>query len=152
MTITVIGATGKVGTLVARGLLAEGQRVRALVRDPGKAHDRLDPDSRPETTGLTEPPDKNGDAPDEYAADMARKGNPTPDHAAGLLTGGVVFHGPALTRGVLGCTRWAALTRASLTRWAAPASQLLARHRDQAPQRIAPPGRRAAIGRRSKRR
>ena len=36
MTITVIGATGKVGTLVARGLLAGGQRVRALVRDPGK--------------------------------------------------------------------------------------------------------------------
>jgi nucleoside-diphosphate-sugar epimerase len=47
MTITVIGATGKVGTLVARGLLAEGQRVRTLVRDPGKARDRLDPDSRP---------------------------------------------------------------------------------------------------------
>jgi len=48
MTITVIGATGKVGTLVARGLLAEGQRVRALVRDPGRARDRLGPDSRPE--------------------------------------------------------------------------------------------------------
>src|SRR5712691_9990256 len=46
MTITVIGATGKVGALVARGLLAEGQRVRALVRDPGKARDRLGPDSR----------------------------------------------------------------------------------------------------------
>jgi len=46
MTITVIGATGNVGTLVARGLLAEGQRVRALVRDPGKARDRLGPDSR----------------------------------------------------------------------------------------------------------
>jgi uncharacterized protein YbjT (DUF2867 family) len=46
MTITVIGATGNVGTLVARGLLAEGQRVRALVRDPGKARDWLGPDSR----------------------------------------------------------------------------------------------------------
>ena len=46
MTITVIGATGNVGTLVARGLLAEGQRVRALVRDPGNARDRLGPDSR----------------------------------------------------------------------------------------------------------
>jgi uncharacterized protein YbjT (DUF2867 family) len=46
MTITVIGATGNVGTLVARGLLAEGQRVRALVRDPGNARDRLSPDSR----------------------------------------------------------------------------------------------------------
>ena len=45
MTITV-GATGNVGTLVARGLLAEGQRVRALVRDPGNARDRLGPDSR----------------------------------------------------------------------------------------------------------
>jgi uncharacterized protein YbjT (DUF2867 family) len=45
MTITV-SATGNVGTLVARGLLAEGQRVRALVRDPGKARDRLGPDSR----------------------------------------------------------------------------------------------------------
>ena len=31
MTITVIGATGKVRTLVAHGLLAKGQRVRALV-------------------------------------------------------------------------------------------------------------------------
>jgi len=46
MTITVIGATGNVGTLVARRLLAEGQRVRALVRDPDKARDRLGPDSR----------------------------------------------------------------------------------------------------------
>jgi NAD(P)H-binding len=46
MTITVIGATGKVGTLVARGLLAKGQRVLTLARDPGKARDRLGPDSR----------------------------------------------------------------------------------------------------------
>ena len=46
MTITVISATGNVGTLVARGLLAEGQRMRALVRDPGKARDRLSPDYR----------------------------------------------------------------------------------------------------------
>jgi uncharacterized protein YbjT (DUF2867 family) len=46
MTITVIGAPGKVRTLVARGLLAEAQRVRAPVRDPGKARDRLGPDTR----------------------------------------------------------------------------------------------------------
>jgi uncharacterized protein YbjT (DUF2867 family) len=46
MTITVIGATGNVGTLVARGLLAEGQRVQTLVRDPGKAGDRLGLDRR----------------------------------------------------------------------------------------------------------
>ena len=30
------------------------------------------------------------------------KRNPTPDHAAGLLAGDVVFDSPALTRGVLG--------------------------------------------------
>jgi nucleoside-diphosphate-sugar epimerase len=36
MTITLLGATGKAGTLVARGLLAEGQRVRALVRDQAR--------------------------------------------------------------------------------------------------------------------
>jgi hypothetical protein len=30
------------------------------------------------------------------------KGNPIPDHGAGPLAGDVVFHSPALTRGVLG--------------------------------------------------
>jgi uncharacterized protein YbjT (DUF2867 family) len=37
MTIAVIGATGRVGSEVVRGLLARGEDVAALVRDPGKA-------------------------------------------------------------------------------------------------------------------
>jgi uncharacterized protein YbjT (DUF2867 family) len=37
MTIAVIGATGRVGSEIVRGLLARGDAVDALVRDPGKA-------------------------------------------------------------------------------------------------------------------
>jgi NAD(P)H-binding len=46
MTITVLGGTGKVGSLVARGLLQEAQAVRVLVRNPGKARDLLGSDPR----------------------------------------------------------------------------------------------------------
>ena len=37
MTTAVIGATGRVGSQIVRGLLARGDAVAALVRDPGKA-------------------------------------------------------------------------------------------------------------------
>jgi hypothetical protein len=37
MSTAVIGATGRVGSQVVRGLLARGDAVAALVRDPGKA-------------------------------------------------------------------------------------------------------------------
>jgi NAD(P)H dehydrogenase (quinone) len=37
MTIAVVGATGRVGSEVVRGLLARGEAVLALVRDPAKA-------------------------------------------------------------------------------------------------------------------
>jgi uncharacterized protein YbjT (DUF2867 family) len=37
MTTAVIGATGRVGSEIVRGLLARGEPVTALVRDPGKA-------------------------------------------------------------------------------------------------------------------
>ena len=37
MTTAVIGATGRVGSQIVRGLLARGDAVTALVRDPGKA-------------------------------------------------------------------------------------------------------------------
>ena len=37
MTVAVIGATGRVGTEIVRGILACGEAVTALVRDPGKA-------------------------------------------------------------------------------------------------------------------
>jgi uncharacterized protein YbjT (DUF2867 family) len=37
MTIAVIGATGRVGSEIVRGVLARGEAVTALVRDPGKA-------------------------------------------------------------------------------------------------------------------
>ena len=36
MTTAVIGATGRVGSAIVRGLLARGDAVTALVRDPGK--------------------------------------------------------------------------------------------------------------------
>jgi pimeloyl-ACP methyl ester carboxylesterase len=75
---------------------------------PGPPQDDL-PASRDRHTpgpaaaaGLTEPPDKNGDARDEYDADTARTGNPAPDHAAGLLAGMRCSTARRLTRGVLG--------------------------------------------------
>ena len=37
MTTAVIGATGRVGSEIVRGVLARGNAVAALVRDPGKA-------------------------------------------------------------------------------------------------------------------
>jgi uncharacterized protein YbjT (DUF2867 family) len=37
MTITVIGATGRVGSLVVQRLINAGTAVRVLVRDAGKA-------------------------------------------------------------------------------------------------------------------
>ena len=37
MSTAVIGATGRVGSQIVRGLLARGDAVAALVRDPGKA-------------------------------------------------------------------------------------------------------------------
>jgi hypothetical protein len=37
MTTAVIGATGRVGSEIVHGLLAHGDAVAALVRDPGKA-------------------------------------------------------------------------------------------------------------------
>jgi uncharacterized protein YbjT (DUF2867 family) len=37
MTTAVIGATGRVGSEIVRGMLARGDAVTALVRDPGKA-------------------------------------------------------------------------------------------------------------------
>jgi uncharacterized protein YbjT (DUF2867 family) len=37
MTIAVIGATGRIGTEIVGGVLARGETVTALVRDPGKA-------------------------------------------------------------------------------------------------------------------
>jgi uncharacterized protein YbjT (DUF2867 family) len=39
MTCAVIGATGRIGSAVVSGLLAERQPVIALVRDSGKAHE-----------------------------------------------------------------------------------------------------------------
>lgn len=39
MTCAVIGATGRIGSAVVRGLLADGQPVIALVRDPAKARE-----------------------------------------------------------------------------------------------------------------
>ena len=41
MTCAVIGATGRIGSAVVRGLLAGRQPVIALVRDSGKAHELL---------------------------------------------------------------------------------------------------------------
>ena len=37
MTTAVIGATGRIGSEIVRGVLARGDAVGALVRDPGKA-------------------------------------------------------------------------------------------------------------------
>src|SRR5690349_25046083 len=42
MSTAVIGATGRVGSQIVRGLLARGDAVAALVRDPGKARRAFD--------------------------------------------------------------------------------------------------------------
>jgi uncharacterized protein YbjT (DUF2867 family) len=42
MSTAVIGATGRVGSEIVRGVLARGDAVAALVRDPGKAHHSID--------------------------------------------------------------------------------------------------------------
>lgn len=41
MTVAIVGATGRIGGAVAQRLLATGERVRALVRNPGKARQLL---------------------------------------------------------------------------------------------------------------
>jgi uncharacterized protein YbjT (DUF2867 family) len=41
MPIAIIGATGRIGGAVAQRLLSTGERVRALVRNPGKARQLL---------------------------------------------------------------------------------------------------------------
>jgi uncharacterized protein YbjT (DUF2867 family) len=43
MTVLLIGATGQVGSIVARNLVAGGHQVRALVRDPDAAAAKLGP-------------------------------------------------------------------------------------------------------------
>lgn len=97
--LPVAGEAGLIGmvdiTAVCAALLDPPQDNQPASRD---RHTRDNPDP----TGLTEPPNKNADAPDEYAADAARKRNPTPDHAAGLLAEDVVFHSPALDARVSG--------------------------------------------------
>jgi len=41
VTTAVIGATGRVGSEIVRGVLARGDAVTALVRDPGQGPPRL---------------------------------------------------------------------------------------------------------------
>jgi NAD(P)H dehydrogenase (quinone) len=59
VTIAVIGATGRVGSEIVRGLLARGDAVTALVRDPDKARRAFgEPDGlRIRTTRLHDPRD-----------------------------------------------------------------------------------------------
>src|ERR1051326_4917481 len=63
MTFLLTGATGQVGSIVARNLLDRGHRVRALVRDPGAAAARLGTDIE-YVRGDLEPP---GPSPDPLA-------------------------------------------------------------------------------------
>jgi uncharacterized protein YbjT (DUF2867 family) len=49
MSTAVIGATGRVGSQIVRGLLVRGDAVAALVRDPGKARPGV-PTTQPEVT------------------------------------------------------------------------------------------------------
>ena len=48
MTITVIGATGRVGSAVVQRLVTAGSAVRVLVRDPGKAQRLFGDSPQPE--------------------------------------------------------------------------------------------------------
>src|SRR2546423_611914 len=62
MTTAVIGATGRVGSEIVRGVLARGDAVAALVRDPGKARRAFgDPGGRRiRATRLDDPRDVPG--------------------------------------------------------------------------------------------
>ena len=51
--IAVVGATGQQGGATARALLAEGARVRALVRDPGGERARALADAGPSWSAPT---------------------------------------------------------------------------------------------------
>lgn len=53
--IAVTGATGTIGSRLARKLVAEGQAIQALVRDPEKAKRILDSDVKLETCDLAHP-------------------------------------------------------------------------------------------------
>ena len=64
MQVLVTGATGKVGNAVARALLARGDRVRALVRNPARARDLL-----PEGVELV-----RGDVTDDASIEPAAAG------------------------------------------------------------------------------
>jgi uncharacterized protein YbjT (DUF2867 family) len=59
MTTAVVGATGRVGSEIVRGLLARGDAVAALVRDPAKARRTFG-----EPDGLHVPPTRLDDARD----------------------------------------------------------------------------------------
>jgi uncharacterized protein YbjT (DUF2867 family) len=48
LTITVIGATGRVGSAVVQRLVTAGSAVRVLVRDPGKAQRLFGDSPQPE--------------------------------------------------------------------------------------------------------
>lgn len=52
MTTAMIGATGRIGSEIVRGLLAHGDAVTALVRDPGKA---AAPSANPAGCGFVPP-------------------------------------------------------------------------------------------------
>ena len=68
------------------------------------------PRDDPDATRLTEPPDKNGDAPDEYAADIARETKPDSGSCRWTARGGCGVPQPgADARGIGMGTRWAAL-------------------------------------------
>ncbi len=54
--IVVTGATGNAGSEVVRALTAQGGRVRAFVRDPGKARDRLGADAELAVGDFADPP------------------------------------------------------------------------------------------------
>jgi nucleoside-diphosphate-sugar epimerase len=55
MRVLVTGATGKVGHAIAAALLARGDQVRALVRDPDRAAPNLPPGAEPVRGDATEP-------------------------------------------------------------------------------------------------
>ena len=62
MTTAVIGATGRIGSEIVRGVLARGDAVTALVRDPDKARRAFgEPDGlhlRPTRPGRPARPDR----------------------------------------------------------------------------------------------
>ena len=101
--ITIFGATGNTGSVVARDLLAQGQKVRLPVRDPSKVEALRGQGAEVVTADLLDPDSIAGaldgaagayllTPPDPSSSDLVARAKRIIDGFAKALTGGSVKH------------------------------------------------------------